>query len=347
MDLTHHKLPYITKDIEGFGGRIKEKPENFVVEEIPAYQPEGEGEHLFIHLTKTGITTKEVHKRLARLFNVPPKNVNYAGIKDKNAVASQYYSVWLNNKEDKDIAFKLEDELPVKINSLGFHKRKIKQGHLKGNAFNIIITGLEYPVEEAVMKTREIVEIIHRKGLPNFYGHQRFGIEQDNALKGYELIKGENKIKNKWLRKFLLSAYQSYLFNYYLVKRMNKGLYEKMLTGDVAKKHDTGGIFVAEDAEQEQKRLENKEICYTGPMYGKKMKPASGESGRLEEDVLSDNQITGEEIQHAGLTGTRRQGIIVPHIEYEGEENGVRLRFTLPKGAYATIVLREFMKNEH
>lgn len=337
-------LPYITEEIEGIGGNIKENPEDFIVEEIPVYQPEGEGEHLFINLTKKGITTKEVQKALAGLYHVNIQDVNFAGIKDKQAVASQYFSVWLKNKGNKDLAYKLEEKLPLKINSLAYHRKKIKQGHLLANAFNIKISRPECSPEQAINKVQPIIDIIHRKGLPNYYGHQRFGIEGNNAQKGYDILTGKKKEKNKWLRRFLLSAYQSHLFNHYLVLRIRKGLYDKILKGDIAKKHDTGGIFVVENIETEQKRIDKKAICYTGPIFGKKMKVAQGEAAQLEEKILADNHIGWNHLLGARLNGSRRQGVIIPTIQSEKEEDGIRLRFTLPKGAYATVVLREFMK---
>ncbi len=345
MERVDINLPYLTEGIEGIGGIIKETPENFVVEEIPAYQPDGEGEHLFIHITKRGITTREVQKALSALFHVSKQDVNFAGIKDKHAVASQYFSVWLRNKKTRDLAYQLEEKLPIKINSMACHRKKIKQGHLLANAFNVKITKLPVTPEQALNQIQPIIEIIHSKGLPNFYGPQRFGIEGNNAQKGYEILKGERKEKNKWFRKFLLAAYQSHLFNDYLTLRIRKGLYDKILLGDVAKKHDTGGIFVVDESESEQQRLDNKEICYTGPMFGKKMKPAHGESAELEEKILKKNQVTWEELAEAKLNGTRRQGVIIPDIQTEIEKDGVRVRFKLPKGAYATVILREFMKN--
>ncbi|MGM0532318.1 MAG: tRNA pseudouridine(13) synthase TruD [Bacteroidota bacterium] len=344
MDPNDFSLPYLTEEIEGIGGNIKETPEDFIVEEIPVYQPDGEGEHLFIHLTKKGITTREVQKVLAGLYQVSSRDVSFAGIKDKQAVASQYFSVYLKNKKNKDLAYLLEEKLPLKINSLSYHRKKIKQGHLLANAFNIKITRPEYPPEQAIDQIQPIMDIIHRKGLPNYYGHQRFGIKGDNAQKGYEILMGTRKENNKWFRRFLLSAYQSNLFNYYLVQRIQQGLYDEILKGDIAKKHDTGGIFVVENTELEQERLKNKEICYTGPIFGKKMKSAKGASAELEEKILADHHITREDLLRARLNGTRRQGIIIPTIQAEKEEYGIRLRFTLPKGAYATIVLRELMK---
>jgi len=345
MGLIDFTLPYVTSDITGIGGRIKETPEDFVVSEIPVYEPEGTGEHLFIQLTKQGITTRDVQKALSRIYQTPRGDVNYAGIKDKHAVTTQFFSVWLKDGQDKDLAYQLEEELPVTINKLTYHRRKIKSGHLLGNQFSIRIRHPDLPVDEAAEKSRAIARVIRTKGLPNFYGSQRFGMEGDNAQKGLEILLGKRKEKNKWLRRFLTSSYQSYLFNYYLFRRIQQGLYQTILEGDIAKKQQTGGIFVVEDREAEQQRFDNQEICYTGPVYGKKMTPAQSESGRLEEQILQEQQMDMQKLREARLTGTRRQGILIPEIEVEEETDALRLHFSLPKGAFATIVIREFTKN--
>jgi tRNA pseudouridine13 synthase len=346
MSLVNFDIPYITDTLPGTGGKIKTIPEHFQVDEIPVYKPSGEGEHLFINITKKGITTKEVQKALARVFKTKVRDVEFAGIKDKYAVTSQNFSVWLLEKQDKNLAYNLEEELPVKINSMDFHQRKIKKGHLMGNAFQIKITDIEMPIDEAYEKASNIIAMIHEKGLPNFYGEQRFGIEGDNAERGYDVLKGKEKIHNKWLRRFLLSSFQSHLFNYYLYLRINRDLFNQILPGDVAKKQDTGGIFIVEDVKQEQNRLDNKEICFTGPMFGKKMTLAGDQAGKFEQEILDDNNVTYDELKAAKLTGTRRAGILLPKIKPEKENDGLLLSFTLPKGAFATVLLREIMKNE-
>jgi tRNA pseudouridine13 synthase len=346
MQLNNFIKPYITENIAGIGGKIKAKPEDFIVEEIPAYEPSGTGEHLFIHLTKTGITTKEVQKVLARIFNTKRRDVEFAGIKDKHAIASQYFSVWLQANQNPELAYNLEEELPVTINSFKFHERKLKKGHLRGNQFNIKILNPEVNLDEAITRVTEIKEKASQQGIPNFYGDQRFGIEGDNPQQGLEILKGERKVQNKWLRQFLLASFQSYLFNYYMVKRIKTGLFSELMTGDIAKKYDTGGIFIVEEQETEQKRFDNKEICFTGPMFGKKMTQAKGEAFDFENSILEENEVTPEELKKAKLTGTRRAGIILPSIEAVKEEDGIRVKFQLPKGSFATIVLREIMKND-
>jgi tRNA pseudouridine13 synthase len=339
------QLPFITCELEGTGGTIKETNEDFQVEEIPLYELTGEGEHLFINITKNAITTKDVQKELAKIYQVKNQDVDFAGIKDKYALTTQTFSVWIKDHSIKDRAYQLEEFLPVKINWTKFHQRKIKKGHLAGNKFTIKITGIPGLIDDAIQKAEAIINKLSETGIPNFFGEQRFGIKGDNAQKGLDIMLGKQRIKNKWLKKFLLSSYQSYVFNFYLKKRIEEGLFGRILNGDVAKKQDTGGIFIVDDSETDQKRLENKEITFTGPIFGKKMRSPENEALNFENEILKGLEITREDFAKAKLTGTRRPGIIIPDINYRKCEDGIELKFTLPKGSFATVVLREIMKN--
>ena len=336
--------PFVSARIEGIGGVLKHSPDDFAVDEIPAYQPEGEGEHLIVRLTKRGITTREVQKELAQVYGVSERDVGYAGLKDKHALATQYFSVWLKNQNDPERAYALQERLPVRVHSTGRHRNKMKPGHLRGNTFSVRISGLSLSPADAAARAREIAGVLERHGVPNIYGPQRFGTDGGNAQQGYELLRGERTVRKKWLRRLLLSAYQSYLFNYYVLLRFRRGLYRSVVAGDIAQKYDTGGIFQVENEAAEQLRLEAGEICYTGPIFGKKMKPASGAAGELEEQTLEDNTVSREELCAAKVSGSRRMGIVIPRIGIEEEEQGICLDFTLPKGAFATVVLREIMK---
>jgi tRNA pseudouridine13 synthase len=335
------ELPLVSGEIPGTGGSIKVTPEDFTVEEIPAYQPEGEGEHLFVHLTKRGITTEEVQKALARAFGVNLRDVGSAGIKDKHAVASQYFSVLLKNQTDPQRVYDLEKQLPVTIHSTRPHRNKLKRGHLQGNIFTVRVTDLPVRPGEAAARARRTAEKLRQIGLPNYYGPQRFGMHGDNAGQGREILQGTRRVRKKSLRSFLLSAYQSHLFNSYLVRRITDGLYHTMLCGDIARKLETGGIFVVDNAEAAQERLDVGEISYTGPIFGKKMKVPQAAAAQLEDAVLAEQGIERELFAAAGLSGSRRQGILIPEIDVQPEAAALHLLFTLPSGAYATVLLRE------
>lgn len=335
-------LPYISSSLPGIGGVIREKSENFQVVEVPVYEPSGQGDHLYINFTKKDRTTKDVVDSIARILNLP-FDFGIAGLKDKNAVTTQSISVLIKDKSEENlnnIKTKIES-LGLKVNFMKFHSNKLKPGHLRGNKFIIKITQLS-DINLAFEKADKIAELLRKTGVPNFYGEQRFS--QDNVQQAQDLLAGK-RINDRWLKRFLLSSYQSYLFNQYLTKRIEIG-FDKLLIGDICKKHDTGGLFVVEDLENEQKRFDSNEISFTGPMYGQKLWFAEKESGNLEMQIIENSGLKEEQVARLGQ-GLRRVGrIILNDLSLEKAEDGLILSFFLPKGSYATIVLREFMKNQ-
>jgi tRNA pseudouridine13 synthase len=341
-------LPYLTAHLPGVGGRLRTEADHFVVEEIGLYEASGEGQHLYVNLTKTGLTTREVQLHLERLFGLARGAVGFAGLKDKFARTTQTFSL---NVGHQPAAFideavrRIEAALPVQVNWAQFHRNKLRPGHLLGNRFQITVTDLAVTTEEAVVRSRAIVDEIRRRGLPNFFGMQRFGHKGANVYQGLELLLGRRALKDRWLRRFLISSYQSYLCNCYLVRRLEIGAFERLLMGDVAKKVTTGGMFDVEDLEQEQLRYEAQEINFTAPIYGSRMWPAKAEAGALEQEILASSPVTLAHFEQAHIEGSRRVGrLLIPDLEVEAFDGKLIARFTLPKGAYATIVMRELMK---
>lgn len=341
------ELPFVTQGLPGVGGAIKLRPEHFVVEEIPLYEPDGAGDHLYICLTRQGLATREVVESLAALFDLNPAEVGYAGLKDKHATATQTLSLPWGAADEAQAMERAAAALPVTVHWARRHRNKLKPGHLLGNRFGIVVSELACPPDEALARAQAVAGDLGRHGLANFFGRQRFGKFGDNAQRGREIVLGGRGPKQKWLRKLLLSAFQSELFNLWLAQRMARGQFERILEGDMAKKTDTGGMFNVEDAAAEQPRLEAGEITYTGPLYGAKMRAAKGEAGAIEDQLLADQGLTPQQLAKARLTGSRRPGrLMLEGLRVEQCDEGLRFRFALPKGAYATVALREFMKAE-
>jgi tRNA pseudouridine13 synthase len=339
------KLPYISEDLPGIGGSIRGKPGYFIVEEIPLYIPSGEGDHLYVNVRKEGITTLDVHSKLCELLGKRPEEIGYAGLKDKHARTFQTFSIYDRMKKlDSRIKSIAEQIKGVRVYHVTRHTNKIRVGHLKGNKFIIKISGVD---DDAQYTAKMIAEHLIKSGVPNYYGPQRFGINQDNHIRGREIVMGKSDISRRWRKRFLVSAYQSHLCNRYLASRIRMGLLKNMLEGDIAKKYETGGLFDVKDIANDQYRYDSHEISFTAPIYGSKMRQASGPAGELENAVLENEGITLEQLGKAGAKGTRRLGrILVKDIRVRPLKNGLRLSFTLPKGAFATTVLREFMKND-
>ena len=337
-------LPTITPEFPGCGGHLKAEPSHFIVEELPLYVPGGSGPHLYVSLTREGWTTRQVVDALAHLYGIHPRDVGYAGLKDRHARCTQAFSLPSLDAEDAE---RIEQALPFQVHWARRHTNKLKVGHLLGNRFRIRITGLDVPVEEALDRSRAIAAAIARRGVPNFYGAQRFGIGGANVAKGREVVLGRGPHRDRWLQRLLVSAYQSHLFNVYLGRRIALGLFDRLLRGDIAKKADTGGMFQVTDAAQDQPRYQRGEIHFTGPIYGKKMWAAQDAAGDLEAGVLADAGLTLEDFRRARTDGTRRPARLwLPEIGLAPGEDCLDLDFCLPKGAYATVVLREFTKVE-
>lgn len=338
-------LPYVTADLPGSGGRVKASPDDFRVDEVPAYVPQGSGQHLWLRVEKRDRTTRDVVRALARVLGVPDREVGYAGMKDRAAVTTQWLS--FPAARDPDAASLAGDG--YRVLECSRHQNKLRTGHLRGNRFTIAVRGGD------LERARACAEALRQRGLPNFFGSQRFGADGKNADVGRALLLGRTDdpavrraARDRFLRRLVLSAWQSRAFNAWLSERIRDGLFAAALAGDVMKKLDSGGVFVCEDTVADQPRVIAFEISPAGPMFGHKMKPASGEAREREERLLAAEGVAEADLARGGdeTEGTRRAARIPVAIELEAIEGGYRAAFELPKGSYATVVMGELTKAE-
>jgi tRNA pseudouridine13 synthase len=335
------RLPYVTDAKLAIGGRIKREPSHFIVEEIPLYEPCGTGEHVYLRCRREGRTTLDVIDALARCFGIRARDIGYAGLKDKQARATQTFSLPLAGVAPDDTAERARSALGIEVLSARRHANKLRRGHSIGNRFHVLIEDVS---ENALAAARAIAREIGVRGLPNFYGPQRFGADAKNAERGRRLLHAPRSDARSRL---MLSALQSHLFNAWLAERVRIGRFDVVSPGDVGKRVDNGALFDVVDEEAENARMQKHEITYTGPMYGARMRPAHGAAGELEGEILRRHEIDVAEFARAGLDGSRRAArIFVDDLEIAGEASCVHARFSLPKGAYATVLLRELMKTE-
>ncbi len=343
--------PLWTADLPGIGGQIKQHPEDFEVEEIPAYQPCGSGAYLYLWIEKRGLGAEFLAREMARRLGILTGEIGTAGLKDRHAVTRQMVSV-PGRVADRIGGLELEG---LKVLKVSRHGNKLRPGHLHGNRFRILIRGVE---PNAADRLEPILRRLRETGMPNYYGRQRFGKDGETVHLGLSLLRNEPpspangrpiNLRNPFLRKLALSSVQSALFNRYLARRQKEGLLRKVLCGDVMCKWPTGGMFVAEDVAAEQVRFDNREIIPGGPIFGRKVFPAGGAAAGREGAILSEAGLTGASFKPFGklLRGTRRFNLVyVDDLTAQPEPEGVRLSFTLPAGSYATVLLREIMKNE-
>ena len=341
---------YLTPDIPGIGGQIKQNPEDFTVEEIPAYLPSGEGEHLFLWIEKQDVSAEKLLSHLADSLRCPQKNIGTAGMKDRFAITRQYVSIPVKYEEKLS---QVETD-SIRILNTNRHNNKLKTGHSRGNRFSILV---RQPIEQAADIARQLFDSFEQQGFPNYFGNQRFGYNGETYQLGFQLLKAEKKpssiphAKRRFLLRLALSAAQSFLFNQMLDFRVSAGIFRSVILGDVMQVTASGGLFTAEDLLiiTEQFRYENKETVITGPMYGPKMKVAYGEPAQWEAELLNHHGLTIEAFEkYSNLaSGTRRPYSARPEdVNITTEADGLRLEFSLPKGVYATSLLRELMKED-
>lgn len=339
-------VPYLTDDLPGVGGRIKSQPEDFVVEEIPLYLPSGEGEHLYLWIEKRDLSGERLLDFLSRALGIDRGEIGMAGLKDRQAVTRQYVSV-PNRVADRIAQADTEN---VRVLETRRHANKLRTGHLAGNRFDILIRD---PAADAVASLESLLSRVNALGFPNAYGSQRFGRDQETLHLGLGLLRGERHERSipfkrrKFLLRLALSAVQSLLFNQVLAARLGDGTLHRAEGGDVMQVVASGGCFLVEDVPAEQARYDRRETVMTGPIFGPKMKRAAGRPGELEQLCLERSGLTlAHFARYAKLTPGARRPLLVWPQELSGVQtpDGVRLRFTLPSGAYATTLLREVMK---
>lgn len=335
------RLPRISVDLPGIGGAIKSSPEHFQVEEVLPYEPCGQGEHVFVILRRAGWNTADVAAFLAQTFKINTMDVGWGGRKDRQALTTQTFSLLLPmSLNDERIAGKLS-ETPFDILKVTRHRNKIKTGHVAGNRFRILVTGAH---ADALERSARIAGRLERHGIPNYFGPQRFGHNLTNLDRADALLTSSKSIRGR-KNSFLVSALQGALFNQWLTDRIQRGDFGRLMDGDVAKKTDTGGLFVVDDPVEANERFDRGAVVYTGPIYGYKMMSAVGLAGQYETGLLDRFELSSDTFKKLRAQGTRRAALLRNiYLAVTAEPEGIWFTFNLPSGAYATTVLREFMQ---
>lgn len=333
-------LPYQTAELPGIGGRLKATPEDFVVEEIPAYEPSGQGDYLYLWIEKRDMSGDYFLKQLSRKLRIPREEIGTAGIKDRRAVTRQWISV--PRQAESELASLDGEDLKVLL--VNRHGNKLRPGHLRGNRFTVRLRDVH---PNAAQHLEPLLERLQQRGMINFYGDQRFGRGGETLDLGLKLLRDEINVRDRFLRKLALSAVQSALFNAMLSRRYRDGYLWSVLVGDVMGKLPQGGIFCAEDLVTEQARFDRREIMHQGPMFGTKMYPAQSVAAEREVTLLAEAGLSLKSFEGFGklLSGTRRHNLVyVAELMGHVQDQEAVLSFTLPAGSYATVLLGEVMK---
>nr|WP_085304341.1 tRNA pseudouridine(13) synthase TruD [Colwellia polaris] len=318
-------------------GLLRQHRSDFKVFEKIPFKPCGEGEHLYIHIRKTGANTAFVAKQLAQYFSVKESLVSYAGLKDRFAVTEQWFGVHLPGKQNYDLSdLSIEG---VEVLSFKRHNKKLRIGGLDGNRFEITLRDVT-DIDELVRRWH----VVSNFGVPNYFGEQRFGISGGNIEKAIGLFSGQ-KVKDKKKRGMYLSAARSLIFNQMLSQRIEQQIFDNIINGDVLMLAGTQSVFLADVSDESlTTRLNEHDIDITAPMWGAGELMTTDEARTFEQSIADLQPTLCEGLPRFGLKQERRRiRLNIKETDITVDNDIVTLSFFLPAGAYATTIMRELI----
>ncbi|MFT4249565.1 MAG: tRNA pseudouridine(13) synthase TruD [Pseudomonas sp.] len=318
--------------------RIRTRPEDFRVDEIDAFAPHGEGEHLLLTLRKRGLNTAEVARRLARWAGIGEVGIGYAGLKDRHAITTQRFSVHLPRRVAPPLEALQDEDLQV-LHSV-WHNRKLPRGALAGNRFTLLLRQVEGDPAQIEARLAQIAA----RGIPNWFGEQRFGRGGGNVGQALAMFAGARVRREQ--RSILLSAARSELFNRVLTRRVGQGSWDSALEGEVWMLAGSRSVFGPEPWNDAlAQRLAAFDIHPTGPLWGEGELRSS--AACLQDELAAlDDEVSlrlRQGLEQAGLKQERRAlRLQVADLTWTWCEMDVlELTFSLPPGSYATALLHE------
>ncbi|WP_392553172.1 tRNA pseudouridine(13) synthase TruD [Orbus wheelerorum] len=322
-------------------GLYKQSDADFFVKEDLGYELDGEGEHVFINIQKQNCNTLFVAEQLAKFAGISPKLVGYAGLKDRNAITEQWFGLHIPGKLTPDFSLFTLDG--CKILQVKRHTKKLRIGNLKGNFFSLVLRDVDNQAE-----AEQRLNFIQASGVPNYFGEQRFGKNNNNITQAMLWAKGEISVKDRKKRSFYLSAARSAIFNGIVSKRIKQKLNTTVLCGDILQLVDRGSWFVAEQLELEtlQQRVMNNELNITAPMLGDNGPQTKDEALSFEQQYIDNNWSEFLTLfKQERMETSRRSSLLRPkNINWTWQDSKtLQVEFWLPAGSYATAVLRELI----
>lgn len=308
---------------------------DFIVKEILPFTPTGEGEHHMLHVRKNGMNTVYVAEILAKFAKVHPKEVTYAGQKDKNAITEQWFGIRIPGKETPEWTELNDDKLTILSSSR--HSKKLRIGALLGNRFVLTLRNIN---DTADVESR--LQQIAKLGVPNYFGEQRFGHDGKNLILGRQMLSGGRNIKDRHKRSMYLSAVRSNIFDQVVSFRLANHQVDTV-AGDCVMLAGSKSYFTAEVWDDVlNSRLAEKDIQLSAPLWGRGTPLAQGEALALELTPLAELSADLQGLEEAGLSQERRPLLLEPQgMKWQFDADTLILEFVLPAGSYATSVLRE------
>lgn len=318
---------------------LKATAEDFQVDEVLDIPLAGEGEHLWLWVEKRGLNTEEAARRIARAAGVQLKLISYAGLKDRQALTRQWFSLHLPGKGDPDLSAAEDDSLSI-LKQVR-HLRKLQRGAHAANGFTLRLTQLE--ADQPALDAR--LQVIREQGVPNYFGTQRFGFDGGNVFDAKQYAERKDRPVQRNVRSRLLSAARSYLFNQVLAARVADGTWNKAQVGDLLAFTDSRSFFPAGEAECSDPRLAILDVHPTGPMWGIGRPATAAAVLEMELRVGQAEKDLAEWLADADMAHERR----ILRLPISGltwhypEPNIVQLEFVLPAGCFATVLVRELV----
>lgn len=315
---------------------LKAECADFIVKEELGYDMSGDGEFVAVRVRKIDNNTIFVGEKLAAFCGVSARNMGYAGLKDRKAITEQWFCIQMPGKPTPDFSqFQMDG---VEILEVTRHNRKIRTGSLDGNYFDIL---LRNATENDELKVR--LEIVKHLGFPNYFTEQRFGRDGHNLTEAMRWATGEIKVKDRKKRSFYLSAARSEVFNLVVSERVKLGLATQILPNDILQLKGTHSWFKAdqnEDLNALQVRLENRDILLTAPLIGE----TEQNSNDIENQIVAQHHALHDLMKQERLKPARRPLLMqAENFSWQFEPAGLRLKFYLPAGSYATALVRELV----
>lgn len=320
-------------------GRIRVAPEDFVVREWLGFEPDGDGDHWLLKVRKRGANTHWVARQLGRMAQINPRDIGFAGLKDRNAVTEQAFTLPVRSAMSGEW---------VGVTGEGFEvigavrtRRKLKRGALRANDFEIVVR--EFSGDAGQLAER--LATIAAQGVPHYFGPQRFGHGGGNLERARQWFGGEAQIHDRHERGFALSAARSAIFNAALARRVQEGTWSQLLAGDLANLDGSNSIFAVDAVDDVLvERCSRLDIHPTGPLWGRGELRSQGGVAALESQVAAALPEFADGLAKAGLDQERRSlRMRVSELSWRLEGDALRLNFRLPRGAFATAVLHELL----
>lgn len=323
-----------------FSAAIRSEPADFRVEELPAFAPSGQGEHLLLEVEKTGMTTAFAARRIAAWGGLPVEAIGYAGMKDRHAVTRQRFSVHFPKRVAPALDTLEADDF--RVLAADWHARKLPRGALAANRFVLRLRRLAWTDGTGRAAVESRLARVLEQGVPNYFGEQRFGRDGDNIEQARRLFAGARMRREE--RGVLLSSARSFLFNQVLAARIEGGSWSSGLDGEVWMLDGSHSVFGPQALDAELgARAARQDIHPTGPQWGRGELRSADAVRALEEATLAAFEDLRLGLEAAGLKQERRAlRMRVGELEWSWlDEDALELRFVLPPGAYATVLLRE------